>query len=140
MYARLNAALIGAALIITGCSGGNDITGADVDKTPAQVADEAKQAETPELEAAVASYEQAITDAQAELAALQKQIEDAGSKAVGDLMEQAEAEQTDLATELDTWKGEAKQLSGKLEDLQAKMKAYSSELASRASDSTTDQG
>ena len=138
MSSKLLVALLGATLTL-GCepAGG---PAHDDDKTPTQVAEEAKQSDTAALEEAKASYESAIAATTEELQALEKQITDAGSSALDNLMTDAGAQADKLQADLASWKAEAGQLTKTLDDLKAKLTAVTKELAARAAGGETGNG
>lgn len=120
--------LIGAALLV-GCS--KAAPEQDTGKTPAQVAEQAKQADQADLEKAVAAYQEAIKNSQDEVDALQKQIKEAASSAIGDVLGQPEEGGQAGKVDVEGLKQQVADLTDRLQDLKAKLDVYAQELASR---------
>lgn len=126
--------LIAPCLIVaTVACGGSSEPGpeADASKTPAQVETAIQGQDSEVLEKAVASYETAIAQLKTEAEELQDKITKAGGEMLDGILGEADDMQDEVDAKGSELIAEYDKLKAKLDDMVAKLKVYTDELASR---------
>jgi hypothetical protein len=129
----LGTALIALCVLLPACGGSAGSSapgrGADASKTKSTIRAEVKAAEHPVLAQAVTAYNALIASKQAELEALEAQIEEHSWRTPD--AAQGEGQIDSVAAEVERWKGSAGLLRTELKELRSRLEIYVQELATR---------